>query len=287
MSVKTIHYSLLIFVLIHCASISFGQRFNLYKAFAHNDYRHKRPLFDALENGFSYIEADIYLRGNKLIVSHILPFLKRNRTLEELYLNPLLSYTHSKQPSEVNSIYPITLMIDIKSNPAKTFPALIQLLEKYRHILSYKKDGKLIEGKVTIVISGRKPSFQFLKLQNNFIFLDEDLRRIGYPDVGSANMIASCKYSEILRWKGKGPISQREKDILIDYVQLAHQKGYKVRLWASPEKKNVWDELLKCNVDLINTNKLVKLRNYLVSERLSIVAEKVPQNSTNEFLVLK
>jgi hypothetical protein len=39
--------------------------------------------------------------------------------------------------------------------------------------------------------------------------------------------------------------------------------GAKVRLWASPERKAVWDELLKCGVDLINTDQLVTLKNYL------------------------
>ncbi len=47
-------------------------------------------------------------------------------------------------------------------------------------------------------------------------------------------------------------------------------------LWASPEKAVVWDELLRCNVDLINTNKLVKLRDFLVSENLSMANTEVP-----------
>ena len=33
----------------------------LEKAFAHNDYEHERPLYDALQNGFTNIEADIIL----------------------------------------------------------------------------------------------------------------------------------------------------------------------------------------------------------------------------------
>ena len=39
----------------------------LSNAFAHNDYLHKRPLLDALDNGFVNIEADIFLKGNKLV----------------------------------------------------------------------------------------------------------------------------------------------------------------------------------------------------------------------------
>ena len=46
--------------------------------------------------------------------------------------------------------------------------------------------------------------------------------------------------------------------------------GEKVRLWASPEKKIVWDELLKCGVDLINTDRLATLRKYLNSNTVTL-----------------
>ncbi len=35
-------------------------------AFAHNDYEHKKPLFDALFYGFTYVEADIHSENKKL-----------------------------------------------------------------------------------------------------------------------------------------------------------------------------------------------------------------------------
>ena len=68
---------------------SVAQSIYLPNAYAHNDYWHKRPLLDALENGYSYVEADIFLLNGNLVVSHILPFLKKKRTLEKLYLKPL------------------------------------------------------------------------------------------------------------------------------------------------------------------------------------------------------
>ena len=258
--------------------ISKAQPINLPNAFAHNDYRHKRPLYDALDNGFTYVEADIYLRGNKLIVSHILPFLKKKRTLEELYLKPLLEYVKDKNKNSVkDNRSHITLMIDIKSNAYKTFAALTLLLEKYKAIITTLEDGQVYLRDVTIVITGHKPQELF---QNNLcrnIFLDEDLRIVGQKVQMNNNPIASCKYSRILKWKGRGSISPVEKQILTAYVNTAHKNGYKVRLWASPEKKTVWDELLKCNVDLINTNKLERLRDFLVSEKLSLTEyESVP-----------
>src|SRR5271154_2391532 len=56
---------------------------------AHNDYEHTRPLFDALDQGFTSVEADIYLVDGQLLVGHTRSSLKPERTLEKLYLDPL------------------------------------------------------------------------------------------------------------------------------------------------------------------------------------------------------
>src|ERR1700761_1010538 len=61
----------------------------LVNGFAHNDYRHKHPLYDALDNGFTNIEADIFLEDSSLVVAHVCPFFRRGKTLEKLYFKPL------------------------------------------------------------------------------------------------------------------------------------------------------------------------------------------------------
>src|SRR3954467_12818887 len=61
----------------------------LTRVHAHNDYEHKRPLFDALEHGFCSVEADIYLVDGQLLVAHMRSQVKPERTLEKLYLDPL------------------------------------------------------------------------------------------------------------------------------------------------------------------------------------------------------
>ncbi|VXC12011.1 exported hypothetical protein [Arthrobacter sp. 9AX] len=56
---------------------------------AHNDYEHDRPLFDALEHGFTSVEADVWLVDGELRVAHDLADAKQGVTLESLYLDPL------------------------------------------------------------------------------------------------------------------------------------------------------------------------------------------------------
>ena len=61
----------------------------LKQAHAHNDYEHQRPLLDALDHGFTGVEADIWLVDGKLLVAHEEVHIKPERTLEALYLATL------------------------------------------------------------------------------------------------------------------------------------------------------------------------------------------------------
>jgi len=266
--VKTLLFVSLIFTQFYCKA----QSTPLLNGFAHNDYRHKRPLFDALENGFTNIEADIFLKNNKLIVAHVFPYFKGKRTLENLYFKPLserIALNNGKVYENYNK--PVILMIDIKTNANDTYEALKPLLEKYSSILTHLEDGKVVYGAVTVVLSGHKPYDMIGSEQSRLAFIDEDLRRVS-RDTTTTNMftMASCKYSRMLKWDGKGVFPVAERNKLCTFVAIAHRMGEKVRLWASPEKKAVWDELLKCGVDLINTDRLVTLRRYLNSNTVTL-----------------
>jgi hypothetical protein len=238
-----------------------GQHLALPNAYAHNDYWHRRPLLDALENGFSYVEADIFKVRNKLVVAHTVPFFKNNRTLENLYLEPLRRHCSN------NNAALLTLMIDIKSGGKRALKLLLPLLEKYKDILSSYEGGQVQRRQVTVIITGHKPIEDIRGMQQRFIFLDEDLRQTGTDTATCTYITASCRYSSLLSWKGEGPMPDAEKQKLLAFVQKAHDLGRKVRLWASPENEQVWAALLSCNVDLINTDKLTALRNFLLNEQ--------------------
>ncbi|MGN6180081.1 MAG: phosphatidylinositol-specific phospholipase C/glycerophosphodiester phosphodiesterase family protein [Mucilaginibacter sp.] len=244
---------------------AYPQNISLPNAYAHNDYWHARPLYDALDDGFTHIEADIYLRHGRLVVAHLLPGLRMHKTLDSLYLKPLADCINGTNRTITCPDYPIMLMIDIKSGSKSTYIALRKLLEKYRPLLSSCNNGEYKQGKITVVLTGHKPVNLLRKETDRIAFVDEDLLQACTDTINRDFFkTASCRYSRMLNWIGTGPMPLAEREHLCAYVSAAHRLGEKVRLWASPEKKIVWQELLNCGVDLINTDQLDNLKNFLL-----------------------
>jgi hypothetical protein len=245
--------------------LAFAQSITIKQGFAHNDYLHKRPLFDALENGYVNIEADIFLQNNKLVIAHWFPFFKEKRTLEDLYFVPLNHYLQLHSTDSIPFQFPITLFIDIKSSPKNTYIALRSLLNKYSNILTSYENGVIKQGKVNIVITGRKPVGLIKKEHKRFVMMDDMLNGSDTSAISNIYASSSCKYSHILSWTGMGRIPDKEKSKLQDLITIAHSQGKKARLWASPENDKVRTELIACGVDYIVTDKLIELKQYLLN----------------------
>jgi hypothetical protein len=260
---------LLIYMLGHIPTITTcAQQIYFEQGYAHNDYLHKKPLFDALDNGYTHVEADVFLLKGSLVIAHWFPYLKENRTLESLYLAPLKKYIQDNSGIINRTLPPITLVIDIKSSPQKTYLALKPLLEKYSDILSSYENGKIKQGNVNIVLTGHKPVDLISSETKRLVMLDDFLEHRSDTVNNNLFAMASCKYSRILKWNGKGPMPQHEKNKLKALIDHAHDQGKKARLWASPENEKVWDELLNCGVDYINTDALSRLKAYYMSKHV-------------------
>src|SRR5712671_1976451 len=103
----------------------------LVRAHAHNDYEHRRPLFDALDHGFCSIEADVWLIGGQLLVAHDRKNAQPQRTLQTLYLEPLRERI-AKNGGRVYRDGPsVILLIDVKSDATNTYVALRNILKRY------------------------------------------------------------------------------------------------------------------------------------------------------------
>lgn len=232
-------------------------------AHAHNDYEHARPLLDALDHGFCSVEADIYLVDGKLLVAHNRPDVKPERTLEALYLDPLLA----RVKANGGSVYPggprFTLLIDLKSDGPQTYAVLTKTLAKYAEMLTSIRDGKLVAGAVTVVISGNRPMKEVAAEKVRYAGIDGRLTDLDADTPAELMPMISDNWGLHFRWRGAGEIPAAERAKLREVVDKAHQHGRTVRFWNIPGNAAIWGELSSAGVDLINTDDLAGLETFL------------------------
>jgi hypothetical protein len=236
-------------------------------AHAHNDFEHRRPLLDALDHGFTSVEADIHLVDGKLLVGHDRADLVPERTLEALYLEPLLERARSNGGRIYRGGPELTLLVDIKADGEAAYAALKPVFEKYAEILSVVRDGKLEVKAVRIVLSGDRPIGTVSRESTRFAAIDGRSEDLVSKDPAHLLPLISESWGRLFEWRGEGPIPVKEREKLRGIVKDAHARGRRVRFWATPEKEAVWKELFDAGVDLINTDDLKGLQAFLLARR--------------------
>jgi hypothetical protein len=236
----------------------------LRQAHAHNDYEHKRPLLDALENGFCSVEADVFLTRGELLVGHTPLDLRPERTLEKLYLDPLRERVKANQ----GRVYPggptVFLLVDVKTEANATYAALDKVLSRYADMLSVVRAGKLEPKAITVVVSGNIARDAIATQDVRYAAIDG--RPPDLDSTAPAHLVPwiSARWDSLFRWKGDGPMPEQEREKLKEFVSKAHQHGRLVRFWATPERPAFWEELLSDGVDLLNTDRLPEMRRFLL-----------------------
>ncbi|HEX4589071.1 MAG TPA: phosphatidylinositol-specific phospholipase C/glycerophosphodiester phosphodiesterase family protein [Gemmataceae bacterium] len=234
------------------------------RAHAHNDYEHTRPLFDALDQGFNSVEADIFLVDGKLLVGHTALSLKPERTLESLYLDPMRDRVRANGGRLHKDGPPAWLLIDVKTEANSTYAALDKVLAKYADVLT-SIDGDRVDKKaITVVVSGNMAKAAMEKQQRRYAGYDGRAPEVDSDIPASLMPWVSDNWTKLFQWRGDGKMSGEERAKLNDFVTRAHKHGRLVRFWATPEKPEFWAELRAADVDLINTDQLAELRKFLV-----------------------
>ncbi|MEU9735443.1 phosphatidylinositol-specific phospholipase C/glycerophosphodiester phosphodiesterase family protein [Streptomyces sp. NPDC048002] len=242
----------------------------LWRAHAHNDYEHTRPLLDALDHRFGSLEADIFLVGDQLLVAHDPEDLDPARTLESLYLDPLAARVRANR----GSVYrghrrPLQLLIDIKTEGSSTYAELDRHLKRHRHLFTTYAHGRVHPGPVTAVISGDRAARVPMEAQRvRRAFYDGRLADLGSPAPASFIPLISDNWSNNFTWRGAGAFPEAERQKLRAIMDAAHSRGQRVRFWATPdlpgpERDALWAELLAADVDHLNTDDLSGLRAFL------------------------
>lgn len=241
------------------------------QAHAHNDYLHEHPLYDALSRGFVSIEVDIYLAGNELYVGHEPKELQKERTLTYLYLEPLRALLQQNGGKVYANLSPFVLLIDIKTDADNTYKALRRVLAKYEAMLTTFEQDREKSGPVLVIVSGRRPRLFMQAERKRYAAYDGRLEDLRAPATSAFMPLISDDWSKNFSWRGEGEMPQAEREKLQQIIAGAHARGQRIRFWDTPDeatssREAVWRELVANNIDLIGTDDLAGLREFLLRQ---------------------
>ena len=235
-------------LLLAIYSFSFAQQKATYKVHAHNDYAQEFPFWEAYIGGANSIEVDVFLKNNRLYVTHSENEIKEANTLEQLYLEPL------KQLQQEGRLRSLQLLIDIKSGAEVTLKAITKAIEK--------QNLDQVEG-LRFVISGNRPVAEAYSEYPDFIQFDhqnlDDLKSIDLSKVA----LVSVNYTNYSVWNGFGNMVAPELEKVKEAIAKAHAVNKPFRFWASPDTKIAWTRFANLGVDYINSDKPAEAVSYL------------------------
>ncbi len=246
-----------------------GEAPPLRAAHAHNDYRHDPPLLKALEQGFTSVEADIFLVGDRLCVAHDAREIVQDKTLQSLYLQPLRARVARNGGRVYRDGPGFILLVDIKTVAEPTYRRLHEVLKEYRDMLTtFGPDGRR-DGAVFVIVSGNRSLEQIQSQDVRYAGYDGRLTDLDSEVPAGVIPMISDHWGRNFTWQGEGPMPPEERQKLGEIVRKSHAKGRLVRFWETPDLRSsardaVWGELLSAGVDLINTDDLEGLRRFLL-----------------------
>jgi Glycerophosphoryl diester phosphodiesterase family len=223
---------------------------------AHNDYSRPRPLVEALESQAWSIEADVFLVKGRLLVGHSLKETSRRKTLQSLYINPIINlFKQHKGRISSDPRYSTHLVIDIKENGPEVLDSLASLFNSLRNYF----DRSVNPMAVQIIISGDRGSIS--KWKDYPSFLTFDGRPYEVYDMEAIDKVAmiSDNYFKYIETRTNRGDSIRIKQV----VAKAKEFSKPVRFWGSPDNEATWKLLLQCGAEIINTDKPLACRKFL------------------------
>jgi alkaline phosphatase len=222
-------------------------------AHSHNDYKNNIPFYRAYEKGFGSIEADVYAVNGRLMVAHDKKEISAKRSLKILYIDPLIE-KFNRDPQRH-----LRLLIEIKEDYKAILPLVISELKPLEKYFAY--DGH--PGRLSIVMTGAVPPAAVMPNYPDWISFDVDhldgFTAAQWKKIG----LVSFPLSKYVHWNGKGVFNTEEIKRIKGGIDSVHNAGKKVRFYETLDTKSSWLAMLRLGVDVIGTDDIEGLGNFL------------------------
>ena len=165
---------------------------------------------------------------------------------------------------------PLTLLVELATEPVEAYSALDAELRAYRHLLTRHVDGAVIPGPVTVLLTGPGcPRDLVATQQTRYAFVDGTFADVEAREAPPSLVpLVSEHVAARFGWDGRDELPAEERHLLRVLVDAAHADGRRVRFHGVPDRPRAarlafWRELHAARVDLIGTGELAALARYL------------------------
>ncbi|PYI18544.1 hypothetical protein BO99DRAFT_403407 [Aspergillus violaceofuscus CBS 115571] len=254
---------------------------------SHNDYWRDIPFYSGLSKGCISTEADVWLYNGTLYVGHDESSLTEKRTLESLYINPILDVLQRQNPTsrfvtsptkngvfDTDTSQTLYFFIDLKTSGPETLDAVIKALEPLRargYLTTLKDNSTITEGPVTVIGTGNTPLDLVGPVANRDYFFDAPLDRLDedqFADVtGLISPIASTNFVAAVGSLSHSELNETQTQAIRAQIAAAKKRGIGARYWGTPyypirTRNNIWRTLLEEGVALLNADDLKAVAGY-------------------------
>ncbi|PYH48849.1 uncharacterized protein BP01DRAFT_353150 [Aspergillus saccharolyticus JOP 1030-1] len=254
---------------------------------SHNDYWRDIPFYTGLSKGCISTEADVWLYNGTLYVGHDESSLTEKRTLESLYINPILDVLQRQNPTtrfvtsptkngvfDTDTSQTLYFFIDLKTAGPETLDAVIKALEPLRargYLTTLKDNTTITQGPVTVIGTGNTPLDLVGPVANRDYFFDAPLDQLDESPfneiTGLISPIASTSFGAAVGPLSHSELNETQTQAIRAQISAAKEKGIGARYWGTPyypirTRNNIWRTLLEEGVALLNADDLDAVAGY-------------------------
>jgi alkaline phosphatase len=227
---------------------------------SHNDYLQSQPFYTAHASHFASMEVDVFLENNELYVAHNKEDIDKKRTIERLYIEPILAQIKVNGNQKVYcDSGKLQLMIDLKTSGDPALKCLEAKLKPIRHYFDVNNNPDAVQ----LVITGDAPSPERFKAFDDIFFFDGKRNTPYTPEQLKRVAFVSAGLHEFSKWNGLGRMVEEDYRRSKNFVDSVHHVGKRVRFWGNPDTKTCWQAFIKMGVDFLNTDSPAEMARFL------------------------
>ncbi|BGP23773.1 hypothetical protein Rt10032_c05g2504 [Rhodotorula toruloides] len=241
-------------------------------------------LRQTLKDGATWLPVDVWLVDGELLVGRKMEDLESTRTFSSCSVEPLLRIFSTSNPpighahhrrrssifSHIKPHSPLQLVLRLRTPASLTFPYVLDALQPLHDaslLTSYCPNAGTTTPAVITVVSSSAEGAEMVPAEDleavhgpRFVYRDAPTSSLDSTNPAALDPqltpVAAGVLKESTGWDGQTPVTDEQRQRIVEQVESAHRRGIKVRYEGLPHfpvhvRENVRSTLVSLGVDYL------------------------------------